>query len=303
MIFSHSSGLVSGEISELRTRPYRVTSSSTSNSLTDSNERRSLRPSDKMLLERGNSRCCDCRSPDPRWAPINLGITLCIECSGIHRSLGVHVSRVRSLALDDWDSPSIKILVQLGNDICDSVYESKEEAFTSKINVDSSRDAREKWIKAKYVNKKFVDLSAEYIDLASASEFHIDHKKEPSIQVCNELLHQAVQDSNFENILHALTLGADINSKFLGLTCLHHAVQTNMTELTEFLLLNGANINCTNAQGSTPLHLAVQAGIKRLVFIIYLLGIISLEFYLFFQSSCSAYPQASRFKDKRLART
>lgn len=35
----------------------------------------------------GNAQCCDCREPAPEWASINLGVTLCIQCSGIHRSL------------------------------------------------------------------------------------------------------------------------------------------------------------------------------------------------------------------------
>jgi hypothetical protein len=39
---------------------------------------------------------------DPSWASINLGILLCIECSGVHRKLGSHISRVRSLDLDEW---------------------------------------------------------------------------------------------------------------------------------------------------------------------------------------------------------
>lgn len=39
----------------------------------------------KVLAIPGNSCCCDCGQPDPRWASINLGITLCIQCSGIHR--------------------------------------------------------------------------------------------------------------------------------------------------------------------------------------------------------------------------
>ena len=42
----------------------------------------------------GNSVCADCGSPEPDWASLNLGVLLCIECSGIHRKKGVHVSKV-----------------------------------------------------------------------------------------------------------------------------------------------------------------------------------------------------------------
>uniref|UniRef100_A0A3B3BNG1 Arf-GAP domain-containing protein n=1 Tax=Oryzias melastigma TaxID=30732 RepID=A0A3B3BNG1_ORYME len=48
----------------------------------------------------GNSSCCDCGAPDPGWLSTNLGILTCIECSGIHREMGVHVSRIQSLSLD-----------------------------------------------------------------------------------------------------------------------------------------------------------------------------------------------------------
>jgi hypothetical protein len=47
-----------------------------------------------------NCICADCGAEDPDWASINLGILICIQCSGIHRSLGVHISKVRSLTLD-----------------------------------------------------------------------------------------------------------------------------------------------------------------------------------------------------------
>lgn len=42
----------------------------------------------------GNNVCADCGSPDPDWASLNLGLLVCIECSGVHRNLGVHMSKV-----------------------------------------------------------------------------------------------------------------------------------------------------------------------------------------------------------------
>lgn len=50
----------------------------------------------------GNNFCVDCNAPNPEWASLNLGVLMCIECSGIHRNLGSHISKVRSLTLDEW---------------------------------------------------------------------------------------------------------------------------------------------------------------------------------------------------------
>lgn len=257
------------------------TSSEATSNLNDSCDRRSLRPSSEILLEKGNSKCCDCNSPDPKWASINLGITLCIECSGIHRSLGVHVSKVRSLTLDDWEPTWIKILHHLGNDTCNSVYESKNDLPNGRITADSSREAREKWIKGKYIAKRFVELSPEYLEQLVISGSHLNYKNGVKLETANELLHQAVQEGNFKNILYSLALGADINSKFLGLTSLHHAVRTNKAELTEFLFLNGAKINCTDSLGQTPLNLAVQCGNKGQVQVIISLSELIFNYFSF----------------------
>jgi hypothetical protein len=45
----------------------------------------------------------------PRWASANLGTFFCIECSGIHRNLGVHISFVRSVNLDSWTEKQVQV--------------------------------------------------------------------------------------------------------------------------------------------------------------------------------------------------
>uniref|UniRef100_A0A8C6UFV7 Arf-GAP with coiled-coil, ANK repeat and PH domain-containing protein n=1 Tax=Neogobius melanostomus TaxID=47308 RepID=A0A8C6UFV7_9GOBI len=111
----------------------------------------------KVLAIPGNSCCCDCGQPDPRWASINLGITLCIQCSGIHRSLGVHFSKVRSLTLDTWEPELLKLMYELGNNVINQIYEARrEELGARKPHPGDPRHEVEAYIKAKYVDRRFV---------------------------------------------------------------------------------------------------------------------------------------------------
>ncbi|XP_077058688.1 arf-GAP with coiled-coil, ANK repeat and PH domain-containing protein 2-like isoform X2 [Siphateles boraxobius] len=116
----------------------------------------------KVMAIAGNSSCCDCGQPDPCWASINLGITLCIQCSGIHRSLGVHFSKVRSLTLDTWEPELLKLMCELGNGVINKIYEARrEELGARKPQPGDPRHEVEAYIKAKYVERRFVQRRSE----------------------------------------------------------------------------------------------------------------------------------------------
>ncbi|KAI5678297.1 hypothetical protein M9H77_09247 [Catharanthus roseus] len=129
----------------------------------------------KILREiHGNHLCAECSAPEPEWASLNLGILMCIECSGIHRNLGVHISKVRSINLDVkvWEPTVLKLFQALGNAYCNSVWEEllliKNESNIGSIGPPSivkpsPADAtlqKEKFIQAKYVQKLLLNKEA-----------------------------------------------------------------------------------------------------------------------------------------------
>lgn len=105
----------------------------------------------------GNSVCADCDAPNPEWASINLGLLVCIECSGIHRNLGSHISKVRSLDLDDWPCGPASVLQSLGNEVGNTIWEHNlHNTSLTKPGPRSPREEKERWIRAKYETRDFL---------------------------------------------------------------------------------------------------------------------------------------------------
>ncbi|KAL1862675.1 ARF GAP with effector function(s) [Diaporthe australafricana] len=81
----------------------------------------------KSLLKlEPNKMCSDCkRNKHPRWASWNLGVFICIRCSGIHRSMGVHISKVKSVDLDSWTDEQLQSVLNWGNARANKYWEAK----------------------------------------------------------------------------------------------------------------------------------------------------------------------------------
>ncbi|EOA19969.1 hypothetical protein CARUB_v10000234mg [Capsella rubella] len=142
--------------------------------------RKGEKPIDALRKVCGNDKCADCGAPEPDWASLNLGVLVCIECSGVHRNLGVHISKVRSLTLDVkvWEPSVISLFQALGNTYANTVWEEllhSRSAFhvdpgltgsdksrvmvTGKPSYGDMISIKEKYIQAKYAEKLFVRRS------------------------------------------------------------------------------------------------------------------------------------------------
>lgn len=267
-------------------------SSPSTGSLDSGNESKEKLLKGESALQRvqcipGNTSCCDCGLADPRWASINLGITLCIECSGIHRSLGVHFSKVRSLTLDTWEPELLKLMCELGNDVINRVYEAKLEKMGVKKPQPGQRQEKEAYIRAKYVERKFVD---KYSALMSPSEqekriiskscedqrlsharasVHTPVKSNDSgIQQCSEDGRESLPSTVSANSLYEPEGERQESSVFLdskhlnpGLQLYRASYEKNLPKMAE-ALAHSADVNWANSDENqaTPLIQAVLGG-------------------------------------------
>lgn len=106
-----------------------------------------------LLREDENKYCADCHAKGPRWASWNLGVFVCIRCAGIHRNLGVHVSRVKSVNLDAWTPEQIESIQRGGNGKAKEIYEAN---LPDNFRRPQDDYAVEVFIRSKYERKQYV---------------------------------------------------------------------------------------------------------------------------------------------------
>ncbi|XP_013131264.1 stromal membrane-associated protein 1 isoform X6 [Oreochromis niloticus] len=119
----------------------------------------------KLLREEDNKYCADCEAKGPRWASWNLGVFMCIRCAGIHRNLGVHISRVKSVNLDQWTPEQIQSMVDMGNTRARQLYEAHLPENFRRPQTDQAVEVfiRDKYERKKYYNKEaLATAQAEY---------------------------------------------------------------------------------------------------------------------------------------------
>lgn len=237
----------------------------------------------QVQLLPGNDRCCDCNSTkDPTWLSTNFGILTCIECSGVHRELGVHISRIQSLTLDNLGTSQLLLARVMTNN---GFNETMEATMTQsrKPSPTSPMEERCEFIRAKYVDRKFtVRTCSDENDLLHDLEHAVTARHLYQLlqafaegviltavlpnykNTADTALHVAVaqEDGTSLHIVDFLVQnspGLDVQNK-AGNTPVHTAVLHNQTECMKLLLRSGAGVDVKNADNKTPLDLAKERG-------------------------------------------
>ncbi|KAJ2382046.1 Gtpase activating protein, partial [Coemansia sp. RSA 2559] len=124
---------------------------------TDKEQKKLAEKHNKLLAELvkqpANSKCADCGANGPRWASWNLGVFLCIRCGGAHRRIGTHISKVKSITLDNWTTEQIEHFSRIGNERANAFFNSHPER-----NPPPRTDREiERYVRDKYERRLFVD--------------------------------------------------------------------------------------------------------------------------------------------------
>uniref|UniRef100_A0AAX7SJR2 Un-named sa1614 n=1 Tax=Astatotilapia calliptera TaxID=8154 RepID=A0AAX7SJR2_ASTCA len=189
----------------------------------------------------GNNSCCDCGAPDPGWLSTNLGILTCIECSGIHREMGVHVSRIQSLSLDSLGTSDLLLARNVGNSGFNEILEANLLSPSLKPSQHSHMPERKDFILSKYQDVNFVRRS---------------HSSTSALRL---RLQEATKSCDIYTLIQLYAQRAELSQPLheKGETALHLAVllaDRTSLHILDFLAQNCSNVDTQTSAGNTALH-------------------------------------------------
>lgn len=107
-----------------------------------------------------NSKCFDCGDNLPKWISLNLGIFICFRCSGVHRSFGTHITKVRSIDLDVLTPEQISVFKRMGNARAEAIWLANVPDTRNIPDRNTSQTELERFLRDKYVFEEFKDKEA-----------------------------------------------------------------------------------------------------------------------------------------------
>ncbi|KAI4731735.1 ArfGap-domain-containing protein [Aureobasidium sp. EXF-10728] len=109
-----------------------------------------------LLKVPGNDRCADCAARNPAWSSWSLGIFLCMSCAAIHRKMGTHISKVKSLSMDSWSPDQVDNMKRVGNVVSNRTFNPQNVRPDIPTDADEVGGVMERFIRQKYEHKAFV---------------------------------------------------------------------------------------------------------------------------------------------------
>lgn len=191
--------------------------------------------------------CADCGSPDPTWISINLALTICLSCSGVHRGLGSHISKVRSLELDNFLPETLALVRELGGNsrLNREVWESSLYDPSSApifLRRPSSKTPEQDPVRTKFIREKY--LSKALMGGGSSSNGS----------------NGGFGDNNNNNNINININNYSLKPALLELFCSIGSEKNCLLEMYKLIHLYGAEIDGLDQEMMTPLLRAAQSG-------------------------------------------